>query len=522
MKRFLCLVLSFLSITGLLSGCVQEVDPEAYLPTGEALIMEGEDPYAEQEVDDGLSQQLTLMYYPERSMNPLVATDFTNRALFPLIYQGLFFVDEDYNAVPILCKNYRVSADNRTYTFYLENARFTDGSPVTALDVVATYEQAMATGYYSGRFTYLDRVEIAQDGGIDFYLTTPYENFPLLLDVPILKADELEAPNPKGTGPYLLVNQLTGAYLQRNRTWWCSSPDLVVTAGSIPLKEAESAAQIRDQFEFSDVGLVCADPCTFNYADFRCDFELWDCDNGILMYLGCNILYSEGDLFLKRNLRSTLTYAIDRNKINEEVFRGFGRPTTLAADPNSPYYIPSLAERYEYRPLKFVEALGGYWITKPVRLLVNSDDRLRLATARKIAEMLTEHGMTTVTIEKSTQDYLAHIRTANYELFLGKTRLSATMDLSQFFKPWGENSYNGITDPATLDLCKAALDNHGNYYTLLEHVAEDARIVPIMFYGYSIYGTRGLLSDLRPSRDTVFFYTLGKTMDDIQLPTYYT
>jgi hypothetical protein len=43
-----------------------------------------------------------------------------------------------------------------------------------------------------------------------------------------------------------------------------------------------------------------------------------------------------------------------------------------------------------------------------------------------------------------------------------------------------------------------------------------------MFYGYSVYGTRGLLSDLRPSRDTVFFYTLGKTMDDIQLPTYYT
>ena len=255
MKRFLCLVLSFLSITGLLSGCVQEVDPEAYLPTGEALIMEGEDPYAEQEVDDGLSQQLTLMYYPERSMNPLVATDFTNRALFSLIYQGLFFVDEDYNAVPILCKNYRVSADNRTYTFYLENARFTDGSPVTALDVVATYEQAMATGYYSGRFTYLDRVEIAQDGGIDFYLTTPYENFPLLLDVPILKADELEDPNPKGTGPYLLVNQLTGAYLQRNRTWWCSSPDLVVTAGSIPLKEglkwSDGADLTAKDFEFA-------------------------------------------------------------------------------------------------------------------------------------------------------------------------------------------------------------------------------------------------------------------------------
>jgi peptide/nickel transport system substrate-binding protein len=414
----------------------------------------------------------------------------------------------------------------KNYTFYVDkNARFADGDEVTGEDETASLLAAMSGGYYVGRFSHVKSISNTRDGGVFIQLDTPYENLPILLDIPIVKKEHVEKNEPVGSGPYVLRKNGNAAVLYRNSSWWCKAKlpidqDIIQLS---PIEGADSAGtvQIRDQFEFSDVGLVCADPCTFNYADFRCDFELWDCDNGILMYLGCNILYSEGDLFLKRNLRSTLTYAIDRNKINEEVFRGFGRPTTLAADPNSPYYIPSLAERYEYRPLKFVEALGGYWITKPVRLLVNSDDRLRLATARKIAEMLTEHGMTTVTIEKSTQDYLAHIRTANYELFLGKTRLSATMDLSQFFKPWGENSYNGITDPATLDLCKAALDNHGNYYTLLEHVAEDARIVPIMFYGYSVYGTRGLLSDLRPSRDTVFFYTLGKTMDDIQLPTYY-
>ena len=42
-----------------------------------------------------------------------------------------------------------------------------------------------------------------------------------------------------------------------------------------------------------------------------------------------------------------------------------------------------------------------------------------------------------------------------------------------------------------------------------------------MFYGHAIYGTRGLLSDLRPSRETVFYYSLNKTLDGIQIPTDY-
>ena len=83
-------------------------------------------------------------------MNPTIATDFTNRMLFSLIYQGLFSYDRAYQVQPVLCKEYSVSRDMRTYVFYLEKATFSNGAPVTAEDVVASFQQAKSSSYYGG------------------------------------------------------------------------------------------------------------------------------------------------------------------------------------------------------------------------------------------------------------------------------------------------------------------------------------------------------------------------------------
>ena len=44
MKRILSLLLCFCLIAGLFSGCGE--DPEAYVPTGDALVLDGQDPEA--------------------------------------------------------------------------------------------------------------------------------------------------------------------------------------------------------------------------------------------------------------------------------------------------------------------------------------------------------------------------------------------------------------------------------------------------------------------------------------------
>lgn len=501
----------------LLGGC--GIDPGVIEPTGDALVLEGQDPNSIGPQEEVVIQEFCMAYYPDRSMNPLTCNDFTNRALFSLIYQGLFATDANYQVTPMLCRRWQVSANNKSWTFYIEEAYFSDGTRVTIEDVFATYQAAKECQYYKGRFTHVYEILLSEDGGITFDLYNPFENLPILLDIPILKASEIEAEFPLGTGPYQLADTISGVYLTQVEEWWCDA-EIAVNAIAIPLVAAESPSGIRDEFEFSDVGLVCTDPGTASYADYRCDFELWDCDNGVMLYLGCNVLLSK--FFSDPGVRGALTYAIDRQYIVDNIYRGLALPTTICTSPRAPYYSESLARHYEHNSIRFIEALSEYGLVmNQATLLVNSDDSMRLRTARAIAEMLTECGLPTVVDEQDGSSYRARLRRGEYDLYLGQTKLSPNMDLSEFFRNWGEMSINGIANNDIYALCKGALANEGNYYDMLKAIADDGRICPILFSGNYIYADRGLLTDLAPSRDNLFYYDLGKTMEGCQIPTVY-
>ncbi|MBO5128741.1 MAG: ABC transporter substrate-binding protein [Oscillospiraceae bacterium] len=519
MKRILTLLLCLAMTAGLFAGCAAENRP--YIPSGDALVYDDTDLNQLNQDEEKEPQEFSLAYYSDRSLNPITSTDYTNRTIFSLVYQGLFSVNSDYEAVPILCDRYEVSSNYKIYTVYLrEDARFSDGSVLTVDDVLASYEAARNSKYFGGRFTHI--ADISGSGtAIVFTLSVEMENLLLLLDIPIVKSTEVEAESPLGSGPYMLEKTMTGAHLRKNADWWCSSPDLVVRAEAIPLISCDSPTAIRDQFEFEDVGLVCADPCSDSYADFRCDYEVWDCESGVFLFLAVNVKYSE---YFEDNARviSNLTYGIDRETLAEDNYRGFAQAVTLAASPSSPYYSMGLASKYDYDPVQLVNAVNNAKKPEePLNLLVNRDDSLRLRTARDIAQMLTDCGLETVTVEKNSSDFQKWILAGNYDMYLGQTRLSANMDLSPFFKPWGDMSYNGISDESLYSLCKDALENSGNYYTLHQAVANDGRITPILFCNYAVYAERGLLTDLQPSRDNVFYYTLGRSEADALIPIDY-
>ena len=515
MKRFLTVTLCIILLTSLLGGCANDAD--GYVPTGDGLTWDEDytgpvytHPNAAGE------QELTLIYYPDRSMNPLTCADFTNRTLFSLLYQGLFTVSRDYETQPMLCRNYRLSVDMKTYTFYLEEATFGDGTPVTAADVTATLLAAKDSPYYSGRFLHISAVEAGADGSVVIRTDTPMENLPILLDIPILKAAEVQADYPMGSGPYVLDNA-GGTPLLRRRTNWWSSAKVTATAPAIALKTAVDEPQIRDTFEFDSLDLVCADPCSDRYADYRCDYELWDCENGIFLYLMCNM---DSHIFSIPEVRAALPLAIDRDAIVDREYRGFARSATLPASPSSPYYSQVLAERYAYDGTgeTFKQAVfDAGLVGEPLILLVNSGDSLRLRIARTIAKTMTDAGFTVELKECNTEDYQWNLRNRNFDLCLAQTKLSANMDLSAFFDTYGSLSYGKINDAAMYALCQEALANQGNYYTLHQTVMNDGRLCPILFRSYAIYATRGLLTDLDPSRDNVFYYTTGRTMEQALL-----
>ena len=83
MKRAICFFLAIALLAALLPGCSRKIDNSGYTATGDAILMEGEEP-TEAEIAEE-DQNLVLAYYPDRSLNPIFGSDYTNRVLMSLM-----------------------------------------------------------------------------------------------------------------------------------------------------------------------------------------------------------------------------------------------------------------------------------------------------------------------------------------------------------------------------------------------------------------------------------------------------
>ena len=510
MKRLLAGVLC---LCMLLCGCSKSAD-DPYTPTGNGLDYGPE--YTGPATTPNQEETATafsLPYYKDKSLNPYACNDFTNRVLFSLLYQSLFSVDSSYNVQPQLCKTYSVSQDMKTYTFTLEKATFSDGKTVTAADVVASLNAAKEGDYYKGRFFHINEI-LAEGEAVVITLNVPYEDLLTLLDIPIVPADQVAAEKPIGSGPYTFHTASLGDSLIKRANWWCNAK-LPISAETISLYAAADATDIRDQFEFFDLTVSCADPGSDRYVDYRCDYELWDAENGIFLYLAPS---ADSEVFQNVSVRSALTHAIDRSGIVKEFYRGFASPATLPASPRSPYYSQVLAERYTYDADRFSQAvMTAGFVDKEIILLVNKDDSLRLRVARSIEKMLEVSGLRVTLKDLSGDSYLSALKKREYDLYLGQTRLSPNMDLSAFFHTYGDLSWGGVNDVGTYNLCLQALENYGNYFTLHKQIMDQGLLCPILFRNYAIFTDRGVVPDLTPARDNLFYYSTGKTLESAKL-----
>ena len=500
MKRLIALVLSLV----LLTGCTQSNN---YFPGFGTTPEDGKKPGQSQQAD---KKELRLSCNPDGSFHPYTATDLNNRSLLSLVYQGLFAVDASYNVTPILCGGYEMSADMRTWKFYLAEATFSDGHAVTAADVVASLTASQEDGFYAGRLQHVKNITAISDSCVEMIVNIPMNNLPLLLDIPIIKESQLQEPIPLGSGPYMLETIEGGKQLRRQPGWWCSA-NLPVSAQIIPLDHGVTRQELWDLYKFSGMSMVCTDA----YVDYRGDYELWESENGQFLYISCNL---DSPVFSKQSVRSALTYAVDRDTLVKKYYQGFAHSTTLPASPSFPYYSKTLAEKYGYAPEKFAAAVEAAGLTgTAITLLVNRDDPLRLRVAQEIAQMITAAGLVVTISEKSGENYKNALTWGIFDLVVGQTKLSPNMDLSAFFAEDGTLNFGRLTDVAANAMCREALADKGNYQTLHRQVMEDGRLCPILVRSDAIYGRRGLFNGLSPARDCIFYYTLGKTMDEIRI-----
>ena len=136
--------------------------------------------------DDKLaSQTISLLYSYSDSFNPYLAKTSANRAIASLLYDSLVMTDNNFEPVNVLASS--VEIDNKTCTVKLKTATFSDGSAVTADDVVYSYNTAKASARYTHNFYEVASVSVLDTKTVVFNLSQCDPYFANLLTFPIVK-----------------------------------------------------------------------------------------------------------------------------------------------------------------------------------------------------------------------------------------------------------------------------------------------------------------------------------------------
>ena len=502
------LILLALCLALILSGCASEkqVKNDPASETNDIIsdaVMPEKEP---------ITTNFGLAYQAQFGLNPYQCTSLTNRTILSLLYESLFTVTSGFQVEPVLCEYYDVSNDLKQYTVHLvPEAQFWDGTRLTSADVAASYQAAMNSPVYGERFYAVDEIETPDSSTVIFRTWIPYENLTLLLDVPIVQADSVDAAIPKGTGPYRLVQERYTNTLVRNGYWWQDTYDAVVSVPGIDLVPTASPTDVRDDFEYGVTSVVCTDPNSAAYVDYHCDYELWNCSTTIMDYIGFNVYHG---LFSITELRVALTNIIDRKSIATELYHGYAEAAVLPASPLSNFYDETLAAQYDYNPEKFINAvrLTKAKTSEAVFLVCNADPR-RVDAAEFIAAEAEKYDIHLTVDAVNERTFEDRLYTGDFDLYLGEARLSPTFDLSPFFDG-GSLCYGSIYSNDLTAMCRDAMENSGNYYNLHSSVMAYGMLCPVLFKSYAVYATRGVISNMYPAIDNIFHSSNGRTLSD--------
>ena len=138
--------------------------------------------------DEGETRDyLTLLYSATDSFNPYTLKTDVNRQLVKLLYEPLVKLNNEFEPINALAQ--QVSVNGNTCTVELKKAKMSDGSFLTAEDVVYSFNLAKASSTSYGAQLYGITSAKAQGDSVVFSLSNQDPYCANVLNFPIIKKD---------------------------------------------------------------------------------------------------------------------------------------------------------------------------------------------------------------------------------------------------------------------------------------------------------------------------------------------
>ncbi len=510
MKRAVCAILCIILCLSLIS-CKNNADNSSSAPANPVEVKLK-------------NEKINLLYSSGDSFNPYTAKTKYNRQISHLLYDSLIMCDGEFN--PVYCLAESAELSGNVCTVRLKPAVFTDGSSVTAEDVIYSYNVAKNSNTVYADSLYEVVSATKEQGAVTFTLDRVDPYFLNLLDFPVFKAgsdgkrtsDGVEIA-PIGSGRYYISENAD--LLIRNDNYYGTKSEI----SAISLINAPDEVSASHYVEVGAADIYYADESEASIA--RMSGKRADVNTNNLVYIGINGAYGQ----LTNNLmRYALSAAIDRTEICHSAY--FDNAT-----PASGFFNPFISDTTPVQSLKIVsdiqitvENLGkmgynkledGYYANDSGKhlsftLLVNSDNPSKVLAANLIAGQCRAAGIEISVLERSYEQYMSLLLSGDFQLYLGEIRVPFNMDMSSLVLPGGSAAYGvasgGVDESGQLVQKTVCEDMIGRYHAGECGIADLAGAfltempeIPICYRNGMLFYTSRVKNEAKPSVGDIFF-----------------
>ncbi len=286
-----------------------------------------------------------------RFINPILTLSQPDEDLTRLVFSGLTRVRPDGTVIPDLASRYTISGDGTVYTFTLHaDARFHDGTPLTAADVVFTVETAQNPEFKSPRRADWEGVQVSSPDPQTVIFKLPNAYAPFLENTTLgilpkhiwqhVQAEEFPfSPantRPVGNGPYQIAQTETDS--TGTATRYELVPFSNYVRGAPYIKRITfvfypNHAEMVQAFDAHDLDMIGGIAPSELAALERRDFEIV---RAVLPRIfGVFFNQNRAPALADAAARMALLAAVDKQEIVKNVLGGYGIPLEGAIPPGA-------------------------------------------------------------------------------------------------------------------------------------------------------------------------------------------
>lgn len=464
------------------------------------------------------------------AIRPLEPLERDFMSIYDLVYDGLMFVNDDYLPDYALAESY--SQNGKNWTFKLrDNLYFSDGSPVTADDVVATANwilnkardtESTDKGYYMNLKYFINSISARDDKTVVVKADRSYFGLLYAMTFPVLPAWALESDNPPGTGAYRVKSFTPGntLELETNPHWWQTPPQVK----SILFVMHQQPADVIESYEYARVDAAFTRQiASAQYKSGTSSLALDYRTN----QLECLLMNHSAFPLNSQKVREAIRYLIDVDYIAQQIYNGMVERTNTPFIAGSWMYNENLGAYFKQDAAKALALLDedGWSDTNDDGILDKPNDKgnsvmlqmdlyvyeepdndVRLETANYIKDTLEAYGFSIKIRTVSYAEAAQKLSAGAFELALASYAMDVCPDAGFMLISGNTGNYSRYRSTAMTDLCselRKQLDQPNYQYTLYKIQEQFAKDCPFicMFYRSGTVLTRKMYTTVRDVRE---------------------